>query len=217
MTISSKNTMGSNNRRLAANRFSPLDTDLGFQHTAEGMSQDVYEPESRLRSPVVLSPARNVLGSPSKYRDRAAYANDLSGFQSRSVALNPSSIGPLRYSLEFLLELGRNPTRQQDIPSIPILPGRDIQHHDAGPDVGPEYAAACDEPRMSLDVPEEPIRNGTFPYARLPFELRQMVLRELVPTKSIFNGTSFPKSCPGKHQQAYFEKTKYLQNRALAR
>lgn len=69
---------------------------------------------------------------------------------------------------------------------------------------------------MSLDVPEEPIRNGTFPYARLPFELRQMVLRELLPTKSIFNGTSFPKSCPEKHQQAYFEKTKYLQNRALA-
>lgn len=208
--------MGSNNKRLAANRFSPLDTDLGFQHTAEGMNQDVYEPESRLRSPVVLSPARNTFGSPSKYRDRAAYVNDLSGFQSRSVALNPSPIGPLRYSLEFLLELGRDPSRQQDIPSIPILAGRNIQHHDAGPGVGPEYAAAYDEARLSLDIPEEPTRDGTFPYARLPFELRQMVVRELMPTKSIFNGTSFPKSCPRKHQQAYFEKTKYLQNRALA-
>lgn len=70
---------------------------------------------------------------------------------------------------------------------------------------------------MSLDVSTEPVRNGIFPYARLPFELRQMVLRELVPTKSIWNGTSFPKSCPKEHQQAYFEKTKYLQNRALAR
>lgn len=209
--------MGPNNRRLAANRFSPLDTDLGFQHTAEGMRQDVYEPESRLRSPVVLSPTRNTSGSPSKHRDRAAYANDLSGFQSRSVAVNPSYTSPVRYSLEFLLELGRNSLRQQDIPSIPILAGRDIQHHDAGPGVGPEYTAAHDEARMSLDIPEEPIRNGTFPYARLPFELRQMVLRELMPTKSIFNGTSFPKSSPGKHQQAYFEKTKYLQNRALAR
>lgn len=211
--------MASDNKRLAANRFSLLDTDLGFQHTAEGMSQDVFEPESRLRSPVVLSPARNILGSPRKYRDRAAYANDFSGFQSRPVSLNPSPIGPLRYrySLEFLLELGRNPSRQQDIPSIPILAGRGIRHHDAGLCVGPEYAVAHDEARISLDVPEEPIRNGIFPYARLPFELRQMVLRELMPTKSIFNGTSFPKSCPGKHQQAYFEKTKYLQNRALAR
>lgn len=206
--------MGSNNKRLAANRFSPLDTDLGFQHTAEGMN--VYEPESRLQSPVVLSPARSILGSPSKYRDRAAYVNDLSGFQSRSVALNPSPIDPLRYSLEFLLELGRNPSRQQDIPSIPILPGRNIQHHGTGTCIGPEYNAAHNDARMSLDVPEEPIRNGTFPYARLPSELRQMVLRELLPTKSVFNGTSFPKSCPKKHQQAYFENTKYLQNRALA-
>ncbi|KAL1879861.1 hypothetical protein Daus18300_001700 [Diaporthe australafricana] len=94
-------------KRFATNRFSPLDTSLGSENTAQGMTQDVYEPEDG-----------------------------------------------------------------------------------------------------------ETTNCATFPYARLPFELRQMVLRELVPTKSIWNGTSFPKSCPEQYQQGYFEKTKYLQNRA---
>lgn len=155
--------MGPINKRFAANRFSPLDTDLGFQHTAKGMIQDVYEPESTLRSPVVLSPATTSLGSPRKYP--IANTNGLAGYQSQSAGLDPSQIGSVRYSLDFLLRLGRDPSRQRYIPTIPILPGVNLDSH------------------------------GTFPYSKLPFELRQMVLRELVPTKSIWNGTSFPKSC----------------------
>lgn len=114
--------MSSSGNRFQANRFSPLDTVLGYQNTAKGMTHDV---------------------------------------------------GAVRYSLESLLQIRRIPSG-----------------------VSPDQAS--------------------FPYARLPFELRQTVLRELMPTKSIWNGTSFPKSCPKQYQQAYFENTKYLQNRALA-
>lgn len=182
--------MGPINQRFAANRFSPLSTNLGIQNTAKGMTQDIYEPESKAQSPVVPSPARNSLGSPTW--DSTAYANGLAGYQSLSGGLDSADVGPVRYSLEYLLQLRRDLSRQQYMPAVPDLFG------------------------LNLDVSEKPIRNGIFPYARLPFELRQMVLRELVPTKSIWNGTSFPKSCPKEHQQAYFEKTKYLQNRALA-
>lgn len=195
--------MARKNKRFQANRFSPLDTDLGFQHTAKGMSQDVYESESRLRSPVVLSPAGNSPESSTEYA--TASANDHFGYQRQASRLNPSVSGSVKYSLEFLLQYRRDLARQQAISAVQI---------GAGPGIVP--IAGHDDVRTSLDVLEGPIRSGTFPYASLPFELRQMVLRELVPTKSIWNGTSFPKSCPKRYQQAYFEKTKYLQNRALA-
>lgn len=202
--------MGQINRRFAGNRFSPLDTNLGFQNTAQGMTQDVYEHDSKVQSPVVPSPARHSLGSPRW--DSIASANGLAGYQSLSGGLDPAHVGPVRYSLEYLLQLRRDSSRKKYIPAVPNLLGLNLD----GRGVGPKHAAAHNDAQISLDVSDKPIRNGHFPYARLPFELRQMVLRELVPTKSIWNGTSFPKSCPKEHQQAYFEKTKYLQNRALA-
>lgn len=185
-------TMGPINRRLAANRFSPLDTDVGSQHTVNGMTQDVYELQSGLPSPVVLSPTRNSLGSPKKHP--IANINSLAGYQSQPVNLDPPHIDSVRYSLEFLLQLRTDPRRQQYVPAEPILAGLNLDPR-AGPGVDPEPATAHNDTGVSLDAPEEPASNGTFPYSRLPFELRQMVLRELVPTKSIWNGTSFPKSC----------------------
>lgn len=97
---------------------------------------------------------------------------------------------------------------------MPVDADPNLDRRYAVPHVG--LAAARDDAGTSMDAPSEPVRDGIFPYAMLPFELRQMVLGELVPTRSIWNGTSFPKSCPERYQQAYFEKTKYLQNRALA-
>lgn len=184
--------MGLINKRFAGNRFSPLDTDLGFQHTAKGMTQDFYEPESRLPSPVVLSPPRNSLGSPTKHP--IVNTNSLAGYQSQSVDVGPPHIGSVRYNLEFLLNLRRDPSRQRCIPAIQKLAGLNPDPR-AGTGVDHEHAAAYNDIGVSFDAPEGPTSNGAFPYSKLPFELRQMVLRELVPTKSIWNGTSFPKSC----------------------
>ncbi|KAK7712713.1 hypothetical protein SLS64_001428 [Diaporthe eres] len=88
-----------------------------------------------------------------------------------------------------------DPSRQRYIPAIPKLAGLNPDPR-AGTGVDHEHAAAYNDIGVSFDAPEEPTSNGAFPYSKLPFELRQMVLRELVPTKSIWNGTSFPKSSP---------------------
>lgn len=158
--------MDPTDKRIQVNRFSPLDSDLGSQNTAQGMTQDVYVLENKPQSSAMNSLA-------------------LSNEHSR-----------VKYSLHFLLQI-RASSRQQDIHAMPI---GDTQNNAGG----------------SLGIPEELVRKRTFPYTSLPAELRQMILRELVPSKSIWNGTSFPKSCPQKYQRDYFEKTKYLQNRALA-
>lgn len=206
--------MGPAGKRLPANRFSALDTELGSQNTAKGMTHDVYETHSGLGSPVVLSPASKTLGS--SRNDLAGNANHIAGYERRPVGLKTTDIGSSRYSPRFLLHLRRDPSRKQDIPAIPIGADLNLDRRDAVPCLGHKPAAAHDDLQTSMDGPSEPVRNGLFPYAMLPFELRQMVLGELVPTRSIWNGTSFPKSCPERHQQVYFEKTKYLQNRALA-
>lgn len=140
----------------------------------------------------MLSPARNNLESLRKYP--TANINGLAGYQSQSDNSDPPHIGSVRYSLEFLLHLRRDTSRQQHVPAELILAGLNLDPR-AGPGVYPEPATAHNNIGVSLDAPEEPTSQGTFPYSKLPFELRQMVLRELVPTKSIWNGTSFPKSC----------------------
>lgn len=206
--------MGPAGKRFPANRFSALDTELGSQYTAKGMTHDVYETHSGLGSPVVLSPASKTLGSSRK--DPAGDANHLAGYERRPAGLKTTDIGSSRYSPRFLLHLRRDPSRKQDIPAIPIGADLSLDRRDAVPCVSPKPAAAHDDARTRMDTPMETVRDSIFPYAMLPFELRQIVLGELVPTRSIWNGTSFPKSCPERHQQAYFEKTKYLQNRALA-
>lgn len=162
----------------------------------------------------MLSPASRTLRSSRK--NLAGSDNHLSGYERRPTDLKTTDIGPSRYSPRFLLHLRRDSSRQQHIPAIPIGADLSLDRRDAVPCVSPKPPVARDDARTSIDATSEPVRNGVFPYAMLPFELRQMVLGELVPTRSIWNGTSFPKSCPERHQQAYFEKTKYLQGRALA-
>lgn len=150
--------MAPTDKRLLANRFAPLDSELGTQYTAKGMTQDVYGSENSLASS----------------RESSA----------------------VKYRLEFLLQAGASARRRKGIPATPI----GVAHNNVG---------------TSLNIPKELIRKRGFPYASLPAELRQIVLRELLPTRSIWNGTSFPKSWR-KNQRDYFKKTKYLQNRALA-
>lgn len=149
-------------RQPNANRFALLDSSLGSQHTATGMTQDVYESGNRPRGPEVESHARNSVAPP---RQNSTF----------------------NYKLPLLLQIGT-------------------------------FAGQRRRRNMgtSLNIPEEIIRKPAFQYASLPAELRQMILRELVPTKSVWNGTSFPKSSPRRYQRDYFQTTKYLQNRALA-
>ncbi|POS76455.1 hypothetical protein DHEL01_v205164 [Diaporthe helianthi] len=154
--------------RPKANRFAPLDSELGSRHTAEGMTQNVYADvcESGNRPQTTEIKKANTRNSmvPSGQSSRVNY----------------------RLQLQLLLQVA---ARQR---------------------------AAHKNVRTSLDIPEEIARKPPFSYASLPAELRQMILRELVPTRSIWNGTSFPKSSPRRYQRDYFKTTKYLQNRALA-
>jgi hypothetical protein len=150
--------MAPTDKRLQANRFAPLDSHLGTQHTAKGMTQDIYESENSLPSSKEYS--------------------------------------TVKYSLEVSLQVGAAARWRQGMPATPI-------------------GVAHDKVGTSLNIPKKLIKTDTFPYASLPSELRQIVLRELTPKKSIWNGTSFLKSCPKKHQRDYFKKPKYIQNRAL--
>lgn len=145
-----------------ANHFALLDSELGSQHTATGMTQDVYESGNRPHGSEVKLNTRNSL-VPSRQNSTFSY------------------------SLQLLLQVGTFTRRRR--------------HNNLG---------------TNLDIPEEIIRKPVFQYTSLPAELRQMILRELVPTKSVWNGTSFPKSSPRRYQRDYFLTTKYLQNRALA-
>lgn len=152
------------------------------------------------------------MGSTRRYL--SADASDTAGYQSSAKDLDSFNFSSLKYSLGFLLQSREGFAQKRHKQSESIRAGF-INPPGKGSGASPS-TIVVEANVPNCHVPEDPINRGTFPYASLPFELRQMVLRELVPTKSIWNGTSFPKSCPKVYQRSYFEKTKYLQNRALA-
>ncbi|KAK2613947.1 hypothetical protein N8I77_000813 [Diaporthe amygdali] len=153
------------------------------------------------------------MGSPRRHL--TADASDTAGCQSSAKDLDSFNFSSLKYSLDFLLQSREGFAQKRLEQSEPISAEFILDPPHKGSGASPStIVVGADVPKCH--VPEDPINRGTFPYASLPFELRQMVLRELVPTKSIWNGTSFPKSCPKGYQRSYFERTKYLQNRALA-
>lgn len=204
--------MAPKRKRFATNRFSPLDTNLGSINTAQGMKQDLYEPEDKLRCPVTTSYQRRSLGLS---RHPTNIVNDVAGFQGLMRDRVSSEVGPVRYTIDFLLQFQYVPVQEQYEQAPTVVADLKLVPCRTRSGIRPRTIAVGNDVSQCL-APEKPISSGAFPYARLPFELRQMVLRELVPTKSVWNGTSFPKSCPEQYRQDYFEKTKYLQNRALA-
>ncbi|KAI3400517.1 hypothetical protein diail_2716 [Diaporthe ilicicola] len=152
----------------------------------------------------MTSSLRQSLG-PSTYP--TALANKVAADRSRTRNLASSDVGSLKYSLEFLLQFQKVHVREQYKPAQPII--SDLNHVPRGTRSGVSPGTIAIEDGVHICSPQENhTDSGTVTYVSLPAEVRQIVLRELVPTRSIWNGTSFPKSWPERYQQTYFENTR---------